>query len=44
VSFGGAFKNPANETIMYRSIILPLGGNGGEFHYLMGATNCRVAA
>ncbi len=44
VSFGGAFENPTSETIMYRSIILPLSGDGGQFHYLMGATNCRVAA
>ena len=41
VSFGGAFENPGSETIIYRSIILPL---SGELHYLMGATNCRVAA
>lgn len=44
VSFGGAFNNAANEPIIFRSIILPLGDDDGRLRYLMGATSYRIAA
>jgi hypothetical protein len=44
VSYGGEFVNPADQPIIFRTIILPLCDDDGGFSYLMGATNYRVAA
>ncbi len=43
MSFGGEFRHLDGRTLLYRSIILPLRGEGTDIGYLLGAANYRAA-
>lgn len=42
ITIGGDYTDPRGDTILYRSIILPLSGGGGKIDSLLGAANCKV--
>lgn len=42
ITIGGDYSDPRGETILYRSIILPLSGEGRKVDSLLGAANCKV--
>ncbi len=42
ITLGGEFAHARGDTILYRSIILPLSGGEGMIDHLMGAANCKV--
>ena len=41
ITLGGQFVNAAGRTVLYRSILLPLGDDGGKITALLGGANCR---
>lgn len=41
ITLGGQFVNAADRTVLYRSILLPLGDEGGKITALLGGANCR---
>ena len=41
ITLGGQFVNPEGRTVLYRSILLPLGEDGGRITALFGGANCR---
>jgi hypothetical protein len=41
ITLGGQFVNAAGRTVLYRSILLPLGDEGGKITALFGGANCR---
>lgn len=41
ITLGGQFVNPEGRTVLYRSILLPLGEDGGRITALLGGANCR---
>ncbi len=42
ITLGGEFTHAHGGTILYRSIIVPLRGDGGDAGLLLGAANCKV--
>lgn len=42
MTLGGEFVHARGDTILYRSIILPLSGGEGVIGHLMGAANCKA--
>ena len=42
ITIGGDFVDGKDQTILYRSIITPLGDGGGNVGFLLGAANCKV--
>lgn len=41
ITLGGQFINREGRTVLYRSILLPLGEGGGQLTALLGGANCR---
>jgi hypothetical protein len=41
ITLGGQFVNREGRTVLYRSILLPLGEGGGQIMALLGGVNCR---
>ena len=44
ISLGGQFTNAAGATVLYRSIMLPLGDDNKSIKQLLGAANYRIVA
>jgi len=42
ITLGGEFKHDNGDTILYRSIIMPVCDDDGDVRYLLGAANCKV--
>lgn len=42
ISMGGRFDNLAGQTVLYRSIVLPLSDGSDAVKQLLGAANCRI--
>lgn len=42
ITLGGEFTHARGDTILYRSIILPVSGGSGTVDRLLGAANCKV--
>ena len=41
ISRGGSFSNPAGKKVLFRSVLLPLSGDGQTINGILGAANCR---
>lgn len=42
ITYGGAADEPRGRKILYRSILLPLSGDGDTLNSVLGGANCRI--